>query len=98
MAKTSNVPEQETMIQLLTVLFPKSTIYLYGSRARGTHTERSDINIAIDLGRKMELREIEIARGVLDGLMLPQTIDIWDYQRESTNRGAIEEDGIIWKK
>src|SRR5882724_1590965 len=98
MVKSSNIPEQDTMIQLLTVLFPESTIYLFGSRARGTHTDRSDIDIAIDLGRKMEFEEIAKARGVLEGLNLPQAIDIWDCQRESTNWEVIKEHGVIWKK
>lgn len=51
MTRNSNVPQEEIMIQLLTVLFPLVTIYLFGSRARGDHTERFDIDIAIDLGR-----------------------------------------------
>ena len=98
MTQKNNVPEQETIIQLLTVLFPNAKIYLFGSRARGTHTERSDIDIAIDLGRKMEFEEIGKARGVLEGLNLPQKIDIIDMQRASNEmREFIFKEGIIWK-
>jgi len=99
MTNTSNVPGQETMIQLLTVLFPTSTIYLFGSRARGTHTDRSDVDIAIDLGRKMEFEEIAKARGVLEGLNFPQKLDVVDMQRVSASmKEFILKDGVIWKK
>ncbi len=99
MMQSSNVPEQEIMIQLLTVLFPESKIYLFGSRARGDHTERSDIDIAIDLGRKMQIKEIAKARGVLEGLNLAQKIDIVDmYSISEVMKTFIFNEGIIWKK
>ena len=99
MTHVSNVPQQETMIQLLTVLFPAAVIYLFGSRARGDHTDRSDIDIAIDLGRKMEIREIAKARGVLEGLNLPWKIDVVDmYSISATMKEFILKEGIIWKK
>ena len=98
MTQNSNVPLQETMIQLLTVLFPSATIYLFGSRARGDHTERSDIDIAIDLGREMEIREIAKARGVLEGLNLPWKIDVVDMHSISdVMKKCILKEGIIWK-
>ena len=93
-----NVPQEETMVQLLTVLFPTATIYLFGSRARGDHTERSDIDVAIDLGRKMELREIAKARGVLDGLNLPEKIDVVDMNSiQAAMKEFILKEGILWK-
>ena len=98
MTKNSNVPQEETMIQLLTVLFPSATIYLFGSRARGDHTERSDIDIALDLGRKMEFREIAKARGVLEGLNLPWKIDVVDMNRVTqAMKDFILKEGIVWK-
>src|SRR5215475_108055 len=99
MTQKSNVPQQEIMIQLLTVLFPTAVIYLFGSRARGDYTDRSDIDIAIDLDRKMEIREIAKARGVLEGLNIPQKIDIVDMHSISTTmKGFILNEGIVWKK
>jgi len=98
MIKSSNVPQEETMIQLLTVLFPLATIYLFGSRARGDHTDRSDIDIAIDLGREMEIREIAKARGVLEGLNLPWKIDVVDmHSISAAMKGFILKEGIVWK-
>ena len=98
MKLSHNVPQEEIMIQLLTVLFPSATIYLFGSRARGNHTERSDIDVAIDLGRKMEIREIAKARGVLDGLNLPEKIDVVNMQSISQDmKGFILKEGVLWK-
>ena len=98
MQLSHNVPQKEIMIQLLTVLFPAATIYLFGSRARGDHTERSDIDVAIDLGRKMELKEIAKARGVIDGLNLAQKIDVVDMNSISIDmKGFILKEGVLWK-
>ncbi|HLC06557.1 MAG TPA: nucleotidyltransferase domain-containing protein [Candidatus Babeliales bacterium] len=93
-----NVPQEETMVQLLTVLFPTATIYLFGSRARGDHTERSDIDVAIDLGREMELREVAKARGVLEGLNLPEKIDVVDmHSIPAAMKEFILKEGVLWK-
>jgi uncharacterized protein len=98
MTQKTNVPQQEIMIQLLTVLFPSAKIYLFGSRARGDHTERSDIDIAIDLGRQMDFGEIAQARGVLEGLNLPQKIDVVDMRSiPAAMKGFILKEGVLWK-
>jgi uncharacterized protein len=60
---------------LLRVLFPDATIYLYGSRARGTFDVRSDIDLAIDAGERVKLGE---AKAVLEGLYVPQKFDLVD--------------------
>jgi hypothetical protein len=98
MTQKSNVPQQETMIKLLTVLFATAKIYLFGSRARGDYTERSDIDIAIDLGRQMEFKEVARARGVLDGLNLPWKIDVVDmHSIPVAMKERILKEGIVWK-
>ena len=98
MTQKTNVPQQETMVQLLTVLFPSAKIYLFGSRARGDYTERSDIDIAIDLGRQMEFREVARARGVLEGLNIAQMIDVVDmYSIPIAMKESILKEGVLWK-
>lgn len=99
MMNKTNVPQQETIIKLLEVLFPTAKIILFGSRARGTHTERSDIDIAIDLGRKMTIEEIGLAKNVLAGLFIAQTIDIVCMHRISdAMKEQIMKEGIVWKE
>ncbi len=47
---------------LITALVPKAKIYLFGSRARGTHSEFSDIDIAVDAGEALPRVVIDEAK------------------------------------
>jgi predicted nucleotidyltransferase len=89
--------DKELMIRLLKALYPDVKIYLFGSRARGTHTERSDIDLALDAGRQLSFLEIARARNVLDTLYIPQKIDIVDiYSVPENLRNIIAKEGILW--
>lgn len=92
------IKEQATMIRLLHALFPEVKIYLFGSRARQTHTERSDIDLALNNGRKLEFWEIARARNVLEALNIPQKIDIVDmHSISNAMKEIILKEGIEWK-
>jgi predicted nucleotidyltransferase len=94
----SDIPQKEKIIQFLTVIFPNATIYLFGSRALGTHKEASDIDIAIDDGRLLSTLEIAQAKNVIEALNIPQMVDIVDFQAlpEKMKQDILKE-GIIWK-
>ena len=95
----SEIKEQDLMIRLLTALWPEVKIYLFGSRARGTHTERSDIDLALDLGRKMTIRELYRAKTVLEALNTPQPIDVVDmYHISDDMKKIILREGTVWKQ
>jgi len=92
------VEEKKLMVELLTALFPDSKIYLFGSRARKDYKESSDIDIAIDIGRKMTIQELSRAKNVLEGLNIPEKIDVVDMQSIPENlKTIILTEGIIWK-
>lgn len=92
------IPEKEKMIALLTALFPNAKIYLFGSYARGTQRETSDIDIAIDAGRKLSYLDLGTAKNVLAALYIPQKIDIVDMQRiPEEMKKIILKEGIVWK-
>lgn len=74
------IKNQDKMIKLLTVLFPESKIYLFGSRARGDFKETSDIDIAIDAGRRITSLEIAQSQNIIEALNIPQKIDLVDLQ------------------
>ncbi len=100
MVKKQYFKEQEKVVNLLKVLFPNATIYLFGSRARGDHTERSDIDLAINTGTIESVFDIDSAKDVLHGLPIIQTIDVVDFQRipDYLQKIILKEGVILWKK
>lgn len=90
--------KKDTIIRLLDALFPGVKIYLFGSRARGTHRETSDIDLAIDAGRKLTIHEIAQARNVLDTFPMGQTIDVVDMRSiPDYLKEIVLTEGIVWK-
>lgn len=92
------IKEKEMMIKLLKVLFPTAKIYLFGSRARGTHQVTSDIDLALNTGSRISSLELAKAKNVLEALNIPQTIDIVDINSVPTElKEIIAKEGIEWK-
>ena len=92
------IKERETIIKLLNVLFPNVKVYLFGSRARGDHTERSDVDLALDAGRKLTRDEVATARSVIEGLPMLQTVDVVDLNSVSSPfREEILKEVIRWE-
>lgn len=87
------------IVGVLLGLFPGARIYLYGSRARGTHYERSDIDIAIDLGKKLNFVDVGEARDMFRESNIQYSIDVVDlhgipdYLKEE-----ILKEGIVWSE
>lgn len=90
---------KQKIIGLLLVLFPNAKIYLYGSRARGTHRERSDIDLAIDLGKENSPAHLGEARSVLEATHIPYKIDLVDLNVVSSAlREIIAKEGVLWNQ
>ncbi len=93
------VTEQQKIkiIALIHAIIPNATIILFGSQARGTQVIESDIDLAVDAKRRLELSELGEVMGVLEGTNLPYSIDIVDLHAASPAiRVSIEKKGIIW--
>lgn len=89
--------EKEKIVRLLKALFPGVKIFLYGSRARRTHKETSDYDIAVDAGHRLTIQEISQAKNILDQLYIPQKIDLVDiHSVDKSMRENIFKDGIEW--
>jgi len=94
-----NPEYKRKIIAVLSALFPDATIYLFGSRARGTHYARSDIDIALDAGKVLPYVDVGEARDMLAESNISYKIDIVDIQSVSAEmREAIYREGIIWRK
>ena len=89
---------KEKIIGILSVLFPKAKIILFGSRAQQTHVERSDIDIAVDAGYELRPHQIGEAKAMFEVSTIPYPIDVVDMQNiPPALREQIIKDGIVWK-
>ncbi len=90
---------KDKIVRILTALFPNAKIYLFGSRARGTHVTMSDIDLAIDAGKPLERIDIGEARDMLAMSNIPFVIDIVDYHRLPERlKNSIDQEKIVWKE
>lgn len=98
MNRQHDIPEKSKILALLEVLFPGVKVYLFGSRARRDNVPESDIDLALDIGREMTFFELGQARNVLEGLGLPEKIDVLDINSiEERFKNKILTKGVIWK-
>jgi predicted nucleotidyltransferase len=89
---------KQKVIAILSALFPHARIILYGSRARGTESERSDIDVCLDAGKKLDRHAIAEAKSMLSESDIPYGIDIVDLHAISDDmRTVILSEGIEWK-
>ena len=93
----STIPKEQ-IIKVIEIFFPDATIYLFGSRARNDHNERSDIDIAIDAKRPMTMTERGQINSMIDALNIPQNTDVVDFNRVPQSlKDNILKQGIVWK-
>jgi predicted nucleotidyltransferase len=86
------------IIKIIEIIFPDAKIYLFGSRARGDFDDRSDIDIAIDNGKRTEAADRVKIINMIDALNTPQSVDIVDINIiDESMRQVILKEGIIWK-
>ncbi len=77
---------------------PHAKIYLYGSHARGTASEGSDIDLALDTGGKIPMHELGEIKNVLEGLSIPNKLDVVDIHSIAPEMyNEIVRDKLIWK-
>jgi len=94
-----NPAYKKVILDAMNYHFPNAKIYLFGSRARKTHQEGADVDIAVDdHGKKVDFREIIRARATLDNLYIPLEVDLVDLQAipEELKKTILEE-GELWK-
>ena len=90
---------KQKIIAILSALFPKAEIYLFGSRARGTQSPRSDIDIALKEEKKISRSAIGEIISMFENSCIPYKIQIVDFNAVSdAMRKSITDEGILWKK
>ncbi len=75
--------------------FPHSRIYLFGSRAKNTHTPYSDVDIAIESQQPIKHRLV-IAKEQIENSLLPFKVDLVDLSNAPYLKQTIQKEGIVW--
>lgn len=90
---------KEKLLRALDYHFPKAIVYLFGSRATGSAKIGADIDIAVDVGKKVHYRDLDKARRTtIDDLNIPYEVDLVDLHAIPENmKQNILKSGIIWK-
>ena len=87
------------IVAVLSALFPQAEIYLFGSRARKTHSQWSDIDITLKEDKKISRYAIGEAVSMLGASNMPYKIDVVDFNSVTDDmRKSIEDEGVLWKK
>jgi len=60
-------------------LLPTTQIWVFGSRATGRARRYSDLDLALDTGRRLTIDETAILREAFDECDLPYRVDIVDW-------------------
>jgi predicted nucleotidyltransferase len=86
------------IIALISALVPDAKIILYGSRARGDFMQWSDIDLALDTGKRMPVESVDEVISVIRETNIPYKVEIVDlYNVSEEMQASIKKDGIIWK-
>ena len=90
---------KQKIIGIISVLLPEASIYLFGSRARGTHLQWSDIDIALETENPIDIMITGEIASMFEASNMPYKIQVLDINSVSEKmRENILKDRIIWKK
>lgn len=91
------VKYKNELIAIINKHLPDAKIYLFGSRARGTHNLGSDIDIAVDIGVPINWSALGALKEDIVESNIPLFVDIVDINNVSEDmKKQIKKDGILW--
>ncbi|MBV8660552.1 MAG: nucleotidyltransferase domain-containing protein [Candidatus Dependentiae bacterium] len=86
------------IVGIISVLIPEAKIYLFGSRARGNYKKHSDIDIALDAGKRLPIQDVDEVKSMLNESNIRQLIDVLDFHSvNSSMQESIMKEKIVWK-
>ena len=89
---------KKVLLNIIKKYLPNSKVYLFGSRATKKHREGSDIDLAIDNEKSLELKTIFRIQNEIEKTSIPLFVDIVDLNTASENlKNEIKKEGILWK-
>ncbi len=76
----------------------KPDVYLFGSRAKGTETTHSDIDIAVTADVELPINQLSYIREQLENSDIPYTVDLVDMHKvDEAFKQKILTEGFLWK-
>ena len=88
---------KETLIKIIRQHLPNCKIYLFGSRARGTHKEGADVDIALDNGAPIDFSVMLATTGDIEESDLHLFVDVVDVHRVDKDfLDMIKKEWIEW--
>jgi predicted nucleotidyltransferase len=89
--------DQQILTSIIKKHLPSVKIYLFGSRARGDYKSTSDIDIALDAGKKIDLYTLSLIKEEIEESSIPFTVDVVDlYTASGDFKKNILKDGKLW--
>lgn len=87
------------IIAIISALIPDATIYLFGSRARGTQSKWSDIDIALDAGHPISRFILGEVMSIFEASNILYKIQVVDINSvNEAMKTSILRDQVLWKK
>ncbi|KKQ32377.1 MAG: polymerase beta domain protein region protein [candidate division TM6 bacterium GW2011_GWF2_37_49] len=86
------------LINIIKEQLPNAKICLFGSRARNDNKPKSDIDLAIDIGQKIESQTMSKIKENIEECIIPFTVDIVDINNVQNDfKIQILKDCMVWK-
>lgn len=97
--KNNSEKYKNIILPLIAKHAPEAKVILYGSRARGDARAGSDIDVALDMGSRIDLSVMSKIMGDLEESNLPIAFDVVDFYGISEKmQQEIVKDGVVWKQ
>ncbi len=89
---------KKIILEIINKYIPECKIYLFGSRARKTHSPGSDIDIAINCEKKIQTSNLSQIKEDIEESIIPYFVDVVDMHAITNEmKKQIKNDGILWK-
>lgn len=86
------------LIEIINRYLPSAKIYLFGSRAKSSCDSGSDIDLALDAGKKIEIKVLLDIADAISESTIPYFVDLVDVRAvDEAFYASIKKDLIPWK-
>ncbi len=90
---------QKKIVAIINAIVPEASIYLFGSRARGSYRKYSDIDIALEEKNSIDFVTVGELNSLFEASNIIYKIQVLDINAVSAQmRENILRDRVIWKK